>query len=226
MTFEINDAFDIQESQAKREALRAISLHLVGQIARDQLDASDMVVDDLIDLAEQGQVVPRGAEGAFGFGGLDLIVQIVVPAAVSVLTTVHISRRPTGRDQPSAQILITDERLIQIAHQAGFDLLPHQIAKITRSINALVGLYLESETGTDYRPDQMDIDDQRQLLKWYRRTLYTYLEQRAMLGAAYTPPGVNNGIDEVRTEIRRIKGILRGWGGVVENHPDDEPSDV
>jgi hypothetical protein len=69
---------------------------------------------------------------------------------------------------------------------------------------------------------QEEISQQRQLLESYRKTLFIYLEQRAMFGAAFTPPGIMNGIAESKIEIRRIKDILRSWGQVIEDHPNDE----
>jgi hypothetical protein len=73
-------------------------------------------------------------------------------------------------------------------------------------------------------PDQADIDHQQKLLTIHRRNLAHYLSQQAALGgAAYAPPGVANGILETRENIKRLKGILRGWGAIVVDHPDDEP---
>ena len=46
-------------------------------------------------------------------------------------------------------------------------------------------------------PETNDIENLRELLAQYRRTLRLYLQQRAALGAAYIPPGIANGIDLV-----------------------------
>ncbi len=67
-----------------------------------------------------------------------------------------------------------------------------------------------------------DIRDQKQLLSAYRRTLAHHLEQRAIHGTAYVPPSVIYGIEEARTQIRRIKRVLRDQGIAVNDHPDDE----
>src|SRR5262245_22594400 len=67
-----------------------------------------------------------------------------------------------------------------------------------------------------------DIAHQQNLLTIHRRNLAHYLRQQTTLGGpAYIPPGVANGIEEERANIRRLKGILRGWGQSVEDHPDD-----
>lgn len=71
-------------------------------------------------------------------------------------------------------------------------------------------------------PDQEAIEHQLQLLAAYRQTLMQYLKQQAMIGMVYIQPGVAQGIRESRANIRRIKGILKGWGVNVDNWPDDE----
>jgi len=71
-------------------------------------------------------------------------------------------------------------------------------------------------------PSQDDVKHQQNLLDINRRNLAHYLRQQDTLGAAYTPPGIVNGILEARANIKRIKGILSGWGKVVEDHPDDD----
>ena len=71
-------------------------------------------------------------------------------------------------------------------------------------------------------PSQDDIEQQQVLLTTNRGTLNHHLRQRAQLGSAYAPSGVSHGIRETRTEIRRIKAVLRGWGVTVEDKPDDE----
>src|SRR5262245_25618937 len=73
-------------------------------------------------------------------------------------------------------------------------------------------------------PSQEDIANQQELLATYRRRLAGHLKQQAALGESYAPPGVQEGIREARDNIRRIKGILRGWRTAVEDLPDDEPS--
>ena len=71
-------------------------------------------------------------------------------------------------------------------------------------------------------PTLDDINEQNQLLQAYRQRLVVSLQQRAVHGSANVPPSVASSIDECRTEIRRIKQVLRTWGVSVEDHPDDE----
>jgi len=68
---------------------------------------------------------------------------------------------------------------------------------------------------------QEDIAGQQQLLHAHRQTLAHYLHQRALLGPAHISPGVANGINESRQQLRRIKATLRGWGVAVDDHPSD-----
>ena len=72
-------------------------------------------------------------------------------------------------------------------------------------------------------PTQDDIAQQQQLLATYRRNLAHELSRAAQYGGEPRAPlEVANGIAQARAEIARIKAVLRGWGGVVEDLPDDE----
>ncbi|MBK9940656.1 MAG: hypothetical protein IPP13_03425 [Kouleothrix sp.] len=73
-------------------------------------------------------------------------------------------------------------------------------------------------------PHQEDIESQLKLLAAYRQTLAIYLRQRALLGEAYTPPGVLNSITESQLDIQRLKAILRNWRVEIEDLPDDGDS--
>jgi hypothetical protein len=66
------------------------------------------------------------------------------------------------------------------------------------------------------------IQHQRNLLKIHRRNLATYLRQQKQLPAGQAPPMLVNGLDQVRSEIQRIKAILRGWGVPVDDLPEEE----
>lgn len=67
-----------------------------------------------------------------------------------------------------------------------------------------------------------EIAEQQQLLVTHRRTLAIYLKQQAMLGRAYSPPALINGIEEARNNIRRIKRRLNAAGVVIPDDPDDD----
>jgi hypothetical protein len=71
-------------------------------------------------------------------------------------------------------------------------------------------------------PNQEEINQQQELLATHRRTLAQYLIQQAALGAAYSPPGVAQGIYDARVQIRRIKQVLHSWRVRVADHPNDE----
>jgi hypothetical protein len=67
-----------------------------------------------------------------------------------------------------------------------------------------------------------EITEQQQLLATHRQTLAIYQTQRALIGNAYSPPALISGIEEARSNIKRIKAILRAAGVVVPDDPDDE----
>ena len=227
MTSNLDSDSDEQEELAKHTLARAISLELIEQIEPNQVEATDFVIDDLIDLAEQGGILPRGSETAFGFGGLDLIAQFIVPAVVAALTTLVLHRQnidtQSSYNQHSDQKLITEHQLTNIAEQANFSITSRQAQEITRLINILVNHYLRSDGTVIYQPSKADIDSQIARLEAYRQTLKVYLDRQAIVGRAYIPPEVHSGIYQARSEIRRIKDTLRVWGVTVDNHVDDEP---
>jgi nucleoside phosphorylase len=70
---------------------------------------------------------------------------------------------------------------------------------------------------------QEEIDQQRKLLDTHRRTLASYQQRLAQLGSAHAPPEIDHGMREARDGIRRCKSILRSWGVLIDDHPDDEP---
>jgi hypothetical protein len=93
--------------------------------------------------------------------------------------------------------------------------------------DAMIGIQADNEQEESIRvfSSQRDeeIDQQQKLLVIYRRNLQYYLQQQATLGSMLTPPQISNDIHEARNKIYEIKDTLRGWGVVVQDHPDDEP---
>ena len=69
--------------------------------------------------------------------------------------------------------------------------------------------------------DQDEILNQQSRLQAHRQTLAILLRQQALLGEAYVPPAIPNGIHDARESIKQIKEVLQA-NNVVENHPDDE----
>lgn len=70
-------------------------------------------------------------------------------------------------------------------------------------------------------PSQEDIDQQQKLLSIHRRSLKILLSQQVRL-LDRTPSSTVFDIENRRGEIKRLKGILRGWGVTVEDDPDDD----
>jgi hypothetical protein len=57
----------------------------------------------------------------------------------------------------------------------------------------------------------------RGLLKIHRTNLEIYLSQQEQFGEGLAPPVIIHSIQNARSEIQRIKAILRGWNIVVED---------
>ncbi len=75
----------------------------------------------------------------------------------------------------------------------------------------------------DYQPTEEDIANHQQRLQNNRDNLEFFLEQLVLQGGpARAEPVVKHGIRSSRFQIARIKEVLRGWGVVVQDHPDDE----
>jgi hypothetical protein len=66
------------------------------------------------------------------------------------------------------------------------------------------------------------VEHQRNLLRIHRTTLAAYLSQKEQLKLGQAPPIVINSIQHSRSEIQRIKAILRGWGVAVDDLPEEE----
>lgn len=79
---------------------------------------------------------------------------------------------------------------------------------------------------SDRTPLMEDIVGFKKLLIDHRKTLSFLLRQKAIHGTAFTPPGVNHGIQESRDQIKHIKNLLREWGVEVQNHPCDEEENI
>jgi hypothetical protein len=66
------------------------------------------------------------------------------------------------------------------------------------------------------------VQQHREFLKIHRRNLEIYLKQQEQFGESLSPPVVIHSIQHNRSEIQRIKAILRGWNIVVEDLPGED----
>jgi tetratricopeptide (TPR) repeat protein len=168
--------------------------------------------------------VTIGLRGEFDVEGNLKILNL--PPKRSVV--LEISMRP-HREQYGPKVPLEIVVLYEDARGGRYQVVRrHPIHVVRRGVEPGIITPLEIRV-TAERPvtvSQEEIDQQRELLTIYRRTLAHYLNQQAALGAAHVPPEVTHGLREARDNIRRIKGILRGWGVTVEDHPDDEPTTV
>lgn len=65
-----------------------------------------------------------------------------------------------------------------------------------------------------------EISEQLILLREHRRHVTVLLQKRATLASA-TPAHIEIELSDARTEIHRIKEVLKEWNAPFENHPDD-----
>lgn len=70
-------------------------------------------------------------------------------------------------------------------------------------------------------PNQDEIDGQLRLLQSTRQRLDAQLNRFALVGPAYASPELSIDIRAARAEIARIKGVLRGWGIMADDQPND-----
>src|SRR5215213_2357740 len=71
-------------------------------------------------------------------------------------------------------------------------------------------------------PSHEDIRHQQTLLKTYRRNLAHLVRQAASFGSEGAAPlHIANSLEDTRENIRRIKGILHGWGMKIDDLPDE-----
>jgi hypothetical protein len=104
------------------------------------------------------------------------------------------------------------------------------ISTIRRHIMEVKGTLRAWKVTVENLPDDEGPDDdlagevahQRKLLKIYRENLATHLKQRDQFAADLVPVQLIRGIDEQRSEIQRIKAILRGWSVHVEDLPGED----
>jgi hypothetical protein len=71
----------------------------------------------------------------------------------------------------------------------------------------------------------LEIAGYRDLLKIHRRNLETYLKQQEQFGEGLSPPIIIHSIQDNRSEIQKIKAILRAWDIAVEDLPGEEEDD-
>jgi hypothetical protein len=67
-----------------------------------------------------------------------------------------------------------------------------------------------------------EVRHHRELLDIHRANLRTFLKQEELFPAHLAPPMIVQSIELNRTEIQRIKAILRGWNVPVEDLPGED----
>jgi hypothetical protein len=110
--------------------------------------------------------------------------------------------------------------------------LTNGISVIRRNILDVKGTLRAWKVLVSDHPDDEGLEDdvaeevahQRKILKIYRTNLTLYLNQQAQFDNRQVPAQIVNSIHQARTEIQRIKAILRSLNVLVDDLPDeDEP---
>ncbi len=122
-----------------RDAAREISRLVLVEIAPEEVEISLGFIDALIELAEDGEVVPVDVgDHVGGFGGADMMVVSVVPSVVKVLS--RLAHRREGRELPKSAAVEEvvreavpelEQVIRRVGSPRGRDRLPELIASIS-----------------------------------------------------------------------------------------------
>ena len=107
--------------------------------------------------------------------------------------------------------------------QTGISTLRHHIMEvkgILRGWKVAVNNHSDDEGSNEDLAGK--ITHQRRLLKIYRENLSVYLKRRESYDEEQVPLAIIHSINEARSDIQRIKAILRGWNVEVEDMPGEE----
>lgn len=67
-----------------------------------------------------------------------------------------------------------------------------------------------------------EIAHYRNLLRIHRTNLEVYRDQQKQFDVGKMPPAIVHALQKTRSEIQRIKAILRGWNIAVEDLPEED----
>lgn len=102
-------------------------------------------------------------------------------------------------------------------------LIRHHIMNLKGSLRAskiLIVDYFDDDGSKDNIIDE--ITHQRILLEVHRENLAFHLKQQQQFDMRQVPVPLINSIRQSRSEIQRIKAILRGWSAPVDDLPAEE----
>ena len=85
------------------------------------------------------------------------------------------------------------------------------------------GITLDDELNDEGPDDDIagKIEHQRNLLRIRRKNLRHHLQQQTYYEPGQAPLIIMRSIEDERSNIQRVKAILRGWDVPVEDQPDD-----
>lgn len=142
-----NEYFTTSIDQAvNRQAVHTLSAQIVAALRPDEAVFTAYAFDPLMNLAAQGEVAPVGSGAKFGFGGTELLLQVVVPAVTSALTTLFVLANVAGLggldELPPESNLINRKEVEQFVRRTGVRLSRGEIDRICGQIDQRVKLYV------------------------------------------------------------------------------------
>src|SRR5437868_745385 len=146
MSIQLNPYFiRSTDNSANRDTARAISLSVIAQVMPDQVDDSLFIVEPLIDRAARGQLVRAGSDEAFGLGGSDLIILVVVPIVVSLLTNTFKAAAVANIEALRGHLIspssVSEDEVRRILKHTDVKVDGKRIASLTVAINTLVSVW-------------------------------------------------------------------------------------
>ncbi len=123
---------------ANRAVVEELSAQVVTALRPDEAIFTDYAFDQLMELAEQGEVARAGSGAQFGFPGAELLLMIVVPALTGALTALFVRQGVAGvggLDAPVREKLIDRAIIEQYAQRSGVRLKRGELDRLEREIN-------------------------------------------------------------------------------------------
>lgn len=137
-----NPFSEAPEHEVNREIARRLSLEVIAALRPDELDVTEDVIDDLIDEAARGRVIPKGAEVSFGSPPVDLDALVIVPALVGALTGLLASAGVGSFLLLNGAIdvdkLVSVLRLSELERATGKQYTPDQRGRVKETIRAIL----------------------------------------------------------------------------------------
>ncbi|NTU83843.1 MAG: hypothetical protein HGA45_31465 [Chloroflexales bacterium] len=143
------------DRDANRELARRISARVVEALRPDEVLYTEYAFDTLLDLAARGEVAQPGSGAKFGFGGVELLLMVVVPLVTSALTAAFVGARAAGvygiEQPPAAQPLVSQAQVEALLRRSRLRVGRDSVAGLHTLVNQIVADEL-ARAGGDHQP--------------------------------------------------------------------------